>query len=420
MHLAASAPHLIAALLLSCTEAPEVSDSLTDTPVSSPRGDARLSKAPWSHLTAPGSAILRFETREPGQIPVLIDVGDGPQPVDVHTRQDDLTFERPTPGRDDLPPDLPGVHYLHTAELSELAPGTTLSWRVYDDERSYDGSLTIPDPDDTARIAWIADTMWPNTGPVVGALTGHAPHLVLHGGDIEYESNPGDTWSGFFNALEPLTSIAPIHLAVGNHEFEFDGREITEMYERLFEGQGDSGEPRYHAFTFHGVRILLLDSETVGFSDPEDPQIQWAHRELQAAEDDPEIRWSILGFHRPTFSLSKHYPSSTAPRETIHSLAKQYSVPLVMAGHAHAFEHFVHDGVHYVVDGGAGALLYDPDERRERAVAERPQDIDDRQTASRTYGATLIDIPPSGPVKLQRIDGESGEPQYAFEFEPPS
>lgn len=385
-----------------------------------PRGAHALSKPPWVHHTGAGEAVLRFETREVGDIPVTLSDGDRTWDAVPTQREDELTFNRPTGQREDLLPDEPGLHVLHEVKIEGVAPGSVVAWRVYAEDTVHEGAFRVPDPSAGFRIGWLSDTMWPNTDATVEKLAAEAPDVVLHGGDIEYEDNPFDTWNGFFRSMVPLTSQAAIHLAVGNHEFEFGGEEIEQMYERMFGGQGDSGTNRYHAFTMGRLRIICLDSETTRIGDPDSPQHAWLGEQLAAADADANLAGSLIYFHRPVFSLSKHFPGSTAARDALHELVTSHKVNLVMVGHAHAFEHFLVDGVHYVVDGGAGALLYDPDERMARAAEERPEDIERRQFATRTYGASVIDVAADGSMRFRRIAAEDGSEQYAFDIEAPT
>ena len=75
-----------------------------------------------------------------------------------------------------------------------------------------------------------------------------------------------------------------------------------------------------------------------------------------------------------------------------------------MMGHAHCYERFVVDGINYVVDGGGGSALYDPNESLEEADMVRPGESDLRVAVSETRGATVIDVGPDGELAVERTD----------------
>ena len=81
---------------------------------------------------------------------------------------------------------------------------------------------------------------------------------------------------------------------------------------------------------------------------------------------------------------------------------------MVICGHVHGYERFVVDGIHYVTDGGGGALTYDLDENREDVEAARPGESDLRVVAERTYGCMEI-VVADGTVLVTRtnVDGET-------------
>ena len=60
-------------------------------------------------------------------------------------------------------------------------------------------------------------------------------------------------------------------------------------------------------------------------------------------------------------------------------------------GHVHGYERFVVDGVHYMTDGGGGALTYDLEEGREEVEAARPGESELRVVAEGRMGVLVID-----------------------------
>lgn len=366
-----------------------------------------LSKVPWVSLQGDGTARLRFETREEQAARVTVLVGDTPTDEAPELSAETLTYS--WADNDEVQeelgilPDEPGLHVLQEIVLSGLPQDVVVAWTVdLGGGVTYEGSFrTDPGPDATFVLGWIADTMYPNNADTLALLAGAGADVVVHGGDLQYQSNPLDTWTGFFSVAQALTAQAACHFVVGNHENE-DQDEITVMYERLVSGQGE-GSARYFSFRYGGVRFICVDTETGDLEDPDGAQQQWLRATLEETDADDTLRCAVVCMHRPFFTFAKHWPENPTVRDAIHPILLKHGVPLVLAGHSHSYERFVVDGIQYVVDGGGGAFLYDPDEALEDAKAARPEEVAMRQTVSQTYGVSRITISPTG-FSLERLD----------------
>lgn len=372
-----------------------------------------LSKGPYVQLLSPGRARLRFESRVDEPFGVVIERASGRvEPTPARSAME-LSYERDALGMERYLPDEPGLHVVHEVVLEDLAPGEDVGWTVTppEGEAAEGGFKASVAPGTPFTLGWVSDTSFPMAEDGIGVLAAQAPDVVLHGGDITYQANPFDTWNGMFRGMRPLMSRAATQLCVGNHEFE-NLDEISVQFDRLFAGQGDEGSmPRYFAFTYGAVRFLCIDTESGRLQEMEDTQIAWIDAELEAASADPDILFPILAFHRPTYTLSKHAPGDTAVRDLLHARIVDHGVPLVLAGHAHAYERFVVDGVHYVIDGGGGAILYDPNEDRDAVEAMRPGEPDLRAAVNESHGVTVVDVAADGALSLRRLAAADGSVQ---------
>ena len=388
--------------LIGCGKGDSETGSFESIPLPA-TADAAVTKGPWLTIVEPGTVRLRFETREDVPVPVVVHV-DG-QRADLVTESSTATVSWAW-GWADAPTieDLPGAYTVHDVVIEGIEPGATVEWEVRTTVPSTGAVRPRPLPTEPVTIAWVADTMYPTSEAVAALASEMVPDLVLHGGDMQYQSNPADTWNSFFAFMQPLMRSAPFHVCIGNHEFDAP-EEATELYDRLFSGQGDTNA-RWHAVTYGPVRILMLDSESGDLADSDSDQVAWADAQLADAASSGLT--PIIAFHRPTYSLSKHWRADTALRDSVHSLATRHGVKLVLCGHVHGFERFVVDGVHYTTDGGGGALTYNLDEKREEVEAARPGESDLRVVAERTYGCLEI-VVDDGTVRVTRtnVDGET-------------
>jgi predicted phosphodiesterase len=385
----------------------------TDAGVDAAASAIPLSKGPWVSLTSTTSARLRFETLADRAAKVTLWFDGAAHEKTPTLSAQNLTYKWPTTDfttSPDLMPDLPGLHVLQDVAIDGLTPGEQYKWQVdlgQGDVRS--GTFRSPPADaDAVRLGWIADTMRPTSDQVVAPLLAASPDVVVHGGDIQYQTNPLDTWNGFFDSISPLTAVAPLHFTVGNHEFEGQD-EIDVMYDRLTRGQGAPGSTlRYSSFRYGPALAVCLDTESSNLQDATSAHRQW----LEALISSATAKATIVCMHRPLYTLSQYWWQDTTSREALHALFLANNVRLVMAGHAHCYEHFVVDGVHYVVDGGGGAILYDPNAGASDVEAARPGESNLRVAVSKSYGSCTIDVAPDGSMTVHRRS--VGKPDDTF------
>lgn len=242
-----------------------------------------VTKGPWITLQGTGTARLRFETREDVKLPVRIEretEGDWYEPSRSSA---DLVYFRDSAVLGTTSDD-PGVHVLHDVDLTDLTPGETVAWELrHGGGQTHTGTFRVPTVGSgDARIVWIADTMAPNA-----LAQGNYPNMVevrpdvvVHGGDMTYNSLPSDTWNNLFEHLRPMLEICPFHVTIGNHDGDLP-HELEDVFDRLFSGQGDNRGTRYHAFTVGVVRVIILDSET--FEIVADEQRDFLFSELDKA-----------------------------------------------------------------------------------------------------------------------------------------
>ena len=379
-------------LLLACSQ---------ETPVdSAPQIAVDLSAPPWVLITGPDSALLRFETlNQDVELPVEVSLGAADLVTYVPERsrlETDYAFPPVEANPELMYQDLPGLRVLHQVALEELVPGEPVGWRVDLGAGEFvEGSFRIPAPGQDFVAVFTGDTMFPKLNEVVEIAAPFSPDLYIHGGDLQYQSNPFDTWTGLMHSIAPLTAQAPFHPAVGNHEYEGQD-EFAVMFERFFQGAGDANQgTAYHAFSAGGVRFIALNSEGEhGLGDGESPQVLWLTQELIEHADEPVVVY----FHRPIITLAEHEPRLDM-RAVLHPLFVDHGVDLVLTAHNHSYERFEMDQVPYVVDGGGGAFLYSATVHEE----EYPEDLARRKAVDKSMGFTLLRFSDQG-IELERYD----------------
>ena len=404
-----STPSRWTALLVgtfACAGAPKSPPA--DTDVSTDSGsplDVTVSFAPYWQWTGPSTARFRVETLEPVELELELTRGASAAATPLAVSTADLTHFWPAEEIIDgfAYNDDPGPHHLHELMLDDLAAGEVVGWSLDLGDDVLRGTLTAPPaPGGSFRAIFVGDTMAPYSDGVFARMAAEAPELLLHGGDLQYQSNPADTWTGLSWAMAPATETAALQATVGNHEHE-DRDEFSQMYRRLLDGQGEGvADADYYRLDHGGVRFLALDSEAQveahQLTAEGSLQLAWLQEQLTDAATDPSVHAVVPFFHRPIYTLAEHAPSEGL-RAVLHPLFVDHGVTLVLQAHNHSYERMEADGVTYVTDGGGGALLYDVD----ASVEDYPDELALRVAASQTFGFTRLDFGASS-VELQRID----------------
>jgi predicted phosphodiesterase len=366
-----------------------------------------ITKPPFVQFMDAGTARLRFESNSMSAHPVTL-TRAMTTTVTPTLRTDEVAFSWPSSDsikRRIQHPDNPGSFTMQDVLITGLTAGEVVRWSVGDGVTmpKMEGSFMAPPaPGTPVRIGWFSDTMMPACEEVCAMFAALKPELVLHGGDIQYMTNPFDTWSGALNTFAPLTQNAAIHFCIGNHEYE-EQSEFDAQYVRIFGAHGEADRTMdYHVFNFGSARIFMLNSE-IEMADPDSAQNKWLRAHLEAL---PAGMVPIVAFHRPYFTFSKSRPNFQT-RDLLHPVFMQYNVPLVLTGHNHGYERFEVDGIQYIVDAGGGAAIYAVDDGKEAVLAERPGDEFLRKADSATFGAMIIEMDAAGGMKINRYDKDA-------------
>lgn len=181
---------------------------------------------------------------------------------------------------------------------------------------------------------------------IVRKLLLHRPQLALHTGDLVEDGREVDQWERFFQISQPLCQSVPIYPALGNHERN------SPLYFRFFSLPGTE---RFYSFNWGQCHFVALDSNEPYLTD--DSQLKWFREDLERYKGYPYI---IVFFHHPPHTLIKGREEyADKVKRIITPILEKYKISAVFLGHDHNYQHFLINGVHYIVSGGGGAPLYD-------------------------------------------------------------
>ncbi len=139
----------------------------------------------------------------------------------------------------------------------------------------------------------------------------------------------------------------PLFFALGNHDVLWWGRMV---YQEYF-------GPTYYSFDFRDAHFIFLDNASGRI---DDRQFRWLEEDLQ---QNTKTRTFVF-MHLPPFDPRPdkyHAMNRRLNAQYFMHLASKYRVDRVFCSHIHEYLREERDGVVYIITGGAGAELRNPD-----------------------------------------------------------
>jgi Calcineurin-like phosphoesterase len=173
----------------------------------------------------------------------------------------------------------------------------------------------------------------------------------------------------------PLLDPIPFYPALGNHEVRVFGfmatgsREAEKAFRARFLGTprtpvASSIEDKvvYSVDVPGGVHFIALDNVSqAGFGAA---QLGWLTHDLEQARADPNVRYIVVGMHKPlahnglsTHGMDGDGAQAVSDSDAALALFVKYRVSLIVASHVHEFAHFNQAGIESYISGGLGAPL---------------------------------------------------------------
>jgi predicted phosphodiesterase len=205
------------------------------------------------------------------------------------------------------------------------------------------------------RIFFIADAHSKHdlVDRFIGIANRELPDLVVDAGDIVHDG----TQAEFRRAWADRARLGmPWYVVRGNHDADLRGP-FTAPPSRL---------PPVRAVDHDGLRIILLDNHDERltpqqFAELEAELVTHAGRPVIVVMHVPPFLSRLPAFtrlrHLVPFPLASPVMRDSAQVARFVGLMEQHGVRAVLTGHAHAPDHDVRNGVHYIVGGTLGGLV---------------------------------------------------------------
>jgi hypothetical protein len=262
----------------------------------------------------------------------------------------------------------------HAVPIAGLLPETTYYYRFGTATGGPLGGgtpehrFTTPSPAGAAAplAVWVlGDSGHPDTfqlavrDAMLAATDGAAADLLIHLGDIAYESGTDSQLTDlFFAPYAEILRRVPTWPTFGNHEAQSsDSATQSGPYYEAFVlpvagefGGVPSGTRAYYSFDLHHVHFISLDTAE-GDLEPPSAMLDWLAADLASTL----APWVVTFLHHPPYTKGSHDSDDAgdsggrlvAVREHVVPLLEAGGVDLVLAGHSHGYERsFLLDGVH--------------------------------------------------------------------------
>lgn len=177
--------------------------------------------------------------------------------------------------------------------------------------------------------------------------------LAMLGDFTGWGSSPS-RWSYFDQLMSPLSGAGiSVVGTLGNHEyFGNNKRALKNAYARFPQLAKKHWYERKHG----QVALLLLDTNDSEYSKKEwNDQMSWVQTRLKELDADPTVKGVLVMAHHPPYTNSKITKDNKALiKSLVPALNSSKKTLAYFAVHAHGYEHFNIQKVHYIVTGGAG------------------------------------------------------------------
>ena len=190
---------------------------------------------------------------------------------------------------------------------------------------------------------------------VIASVVKHGiPDFVVHTGDLVADGYDSSLWPIFFDIERDLLRQTAFFPSLGNHE-----RNTQEFYDFF------RVDTPYYSFNWGNAHFIVLNSDFGNAASSNSAkeafwaaQTSWLNEDLAANQ---KADYRFVAAHHPPMSAVTTRQNFNARMIALMPLLEKYRVTAGFFGHDHNYQHYLKNGIHYIVTGGGGAPLYDVD-----------------------------------------------------------
>jgi len=247
----------------------------------------------------------------------------------------------------------PALH-AESVTLTGLRPGMVYEYNVPGKE-ALKGSFKTPPPvgQGFEFVVYGDNRTRPDVHRKVieSILKNSQPEFIVQTGDMVENGTDPSLWPIFFDIERELLRKAAFFPAEGNHER--NARDYFEFFQ----------VPSYYSFNWGNAHFCVLDSDIANVAPSEvGRQAFWKEQTAWLEEDLKKNQNAAFRFvvaHHPPITAVANRQGNNPHMTALMPLLEQMHVTAALFGHDHNYQHYLKNGIHYVITGGGGAPLYD-------------------------------------------------------------
>lgn len=219
-------------------------------------------------------------------------------------------------------------------------------------------------------IAFASDTQQPMPGETIIRKPNHNqkaiemifmdvdkthPSAFFILGDVVSLGYNNKTWTAVDTYINQCRQDSiPVYATLGNHEVMLN----TKLGTKNFQSRFPMYDPAGYMEIIDSVAVILLNSNFGKMTTAEIlAQDNWYNSAVKKLDNDPAVRFIIVGCHHPPYTNSKVVKPSMAVRQNfVPAFINSKKCVLFLSGHSHNFERFNMQGKCFLVIGGGGGL----------------------------------------------------------------
>ena len=246
---------------------------------------------------------------------------------------------------------------VETTTLTGLQANTKYQYTTSADPAGKGSFKTPPTGDEPFHFVVYGDTRTRHDvhRHVIQTLLQHGiPDFVLHTGDLVENGNDNSLWPIFFGIEGELLRQTVFFPSLGNHER--NARDFFDFFQ--------ASSP-YYSFNWGKSHFIILNSDIANTGATQHQrdafwaeQTQWLEDDLKSSQT-AQFRFVVA--HHPPFTAVSNRQGNNPHMTALVPMFEKYHVTAAFFGHDHNYQHYLKNGIPYVITGGGGAPLYDVD-----------------------------------------------------------
>jgi hypothetical protein len=253
------------------------------------------------------------------------------------------------------------AYRVEKTTLTSLTPDTHYDYNVAGSDPAGKGSFRTPPAAPKSAGAFYFVAYGDNrTRPDVhrkvieAMLKVKTPDFVVQTGDMVADGYDSALWSEFFDIERELLRSTAFFPALGNHERN------TPNFNEFFDKQKS-----YYSFDWGNAHFAVINSDIMSYSTHESERNAFWAEETKWLEEDLKAHqaadYRFVAAHHGPITAVKSRQGDNPHMTALMPMLEKYRVSAGLFGHDHNYQHYLKNGIHYLISGGGGAPLYDVD-----------------------------------------------------------